>query len=228
MSERNHETEDFGSFFRFLDSDGAAASVERKAEPFIKSRPVLANRSQSTVPSITAFEERAAILEHDAGMSRTEANRTAAKEFGFPHPRAFFVACLRGWRTAIEAAWLPPAQTDEDQLRAESVAKLRSASLAFLDGDRTLEAVHCGWCEIQLFGVYGGIAPAARLDVLGLIPLLTWSVLGLELAALNSEHALLMNKRGARLKHPRFRHGHNEAVPWWTHQLFGVQEGNGP
>jgi hypothetical protein len=58
------------------------------------------------LPSITGFEERAACLEFDGGMSRKEANKSAAKEFGFKNPRELFMA-INSWRNNIEAAFLP-------------------------------------------------------------------------------------------------------------------------
>ncbi|MEM9222091.1 MAG: hypothetical protein AAGB11_06765 [Pseudomonadota bacterium] len=43
-----------------------------------------------------AFEERAAILEFDAGLTRTEAERRAAKDIGYPDANTY--------RAAISAA----------------------------------------------------------------------------------------------------------------------------
>jgi hypothetical protein len=148
-------------------------------------------------PSITDFEERAAILKFDGGLSRSEAGRAAAKELGFPHPRALYMACLKAWRAAIENIAPAHAGTDEERLRAGELTALQVASLAFLAaGDVPLQALSSGWDELQLFGIHEGFMPTARLDAWGLIPLLAWSVLGLELADIDSQHALVVSAGG--------------------------------
>ena len=65
------------------------------------------------LPSIIGFEERAACLEFDGGMSRKEANKSAAKEFGFKKPRELFIAAIkfmagkyRSGSRSFEAGWL--------------------------------------------------------------------------------------------------------------------------
>jgi hypothetical protein len=227
LSERNQKAEDFESFFRFLDGDNHSDCSQQMAETLTGVRPVSADRSHSTIPSITAFEECAAILEHDGGTSRIEAGRAAAKELGFPHPRAFYVACLKTWQTAIETIALPHAGTDEERLRAEQLTALQHASLAFLAaGDVPMQALSSGWDELQLFGIHEGLMPTARLDAWGLIPLLAWSVPGLELADIDSGHALVVSAGGGVLKHPRFRANHNEAVQWWMHHRFLIERIN--
>lgn len=48
--------------------------------------------SQQLQPDQDAFEERAAILEFDAGMARDAAENTAARAQGFVDAQAFFTA----------------------------------------------------------------------------------------------------------------------------------------
>ncbi len=126
------------------------------------SRPLKA--SPPAAPSLAAFEARAATL-----VSCTEGRRAVAKELGFPHPRALFMACLKSWRAAIEAAPALAAQNDEQRLRAESAAQLRKVSLEVLAaGDMPMRAVSCGWDHVQLFGVHEGSAPEKRGDACGI------------------------------------------------------------
>lgn len=42
------------------------------------------------IPDIDAFEERAAIAEHDGGLSRRRAEDLAARAQGFPHADAYW------------------------------------------------------------------------------------------------------------------------------------------
>ncbi len=76
------------------------------------------------LPSITGFEERAACLEFDGGMSRAEANKSAAKEFGFKNPRELFIAAFNSWRENIEAVFLPAPASDAYQ---KNIRRLRRA-----------------------------------------------------------------------------------------------------
>jgi hypothetical protein len=46
-------------------------------------------------PDLDAFEERAAIIEHDGGLSRPEAERLAARDQGFASAAAFRAALMR-------------------------------------------------------------------------------------------------------------------------------------
>lgn len=201
-----------------IDPETLARLKEHKAE-IVR---LLRNKAQP--PSITAFEERAAILEFDAGMSRHAANMAAAKEFGFLHPRALFTAVINSWRAEIEALELIRPASDAEQLIAREFTALKNAKFEFLDGEFALAAVSSGWCEIQIFGVHEGSAPAARCDAFGLIPALAFSVLGCTLADIGPEHALVPSATGATLKHSRFRANHNEAVAWWQHPHFSGKE----
>jgi hypothetical protein len=97
------------------------------------------------LPSITGFEERAACLEFEGGMSRAEANHAAAKEFGFKNPRELFTAVINSWRKNIEAAFLPAPASDAEQKIFGAYDALKNSSLEFLDGEFVRQAVSCGW-----------------------------------------------------------------------------------
>ena len=129
-------------------------------------------------------------------------------------------ARIRAWRRMITAVPLPEPWTDTERLAARQIEALRDHSIDFLDGDFILDAVHCGWGEIEVFGVHEGTAPVERLDSYGLIPLLAWSGLGLTLTGIDHNHAQLTSWTGSVLKHPRVRPNHSGAVPWWRHPHF--------
>jgi hypothetical protein len=218
-----------------LGVDGDALTLEAAAEPppgvlaLLKAHKeeviaLLTSRKEALLgplPAISDFEERASILEFDAGLDRDGANRAAAQELGFASPRALFRARLSAWRGAIDTFkpyWL--CGSHAEQAPVSNAFDLKSASLDFLNGEHALEAVRLGWDEVQLFGVHEGAAPVERLDALGLVSVLAWSTLGLELRELGPGGALLKSRAGAGLCHPRFRANHNEAVPFWQHPIF--------
>ncbi len=171
-------------------------------------------------PSVASFEERAACLEFDGGMSRAEANNAAALEMGYPHPKAFYSAVIHSWHVAIEAAWLPAPASNSEQIKYGRFDALKTSSLEFLESEFALAAVSCGWDELALFGMHEGSAPVERIEAYGLVPLLAWSVLGLKLSSIGREHAVLTSCAGATLKHPRFRANFSEACVWWAHPQF--------
>jgi hypothetical protein len=129
-------------------------------------------------------------------------------------------ARIRAWRKMITAVPLPEPWTDTERLAARQIEALRDRSIDFLDGDFSLEAVHCGWGEIEVFGVHEGAAPVKRLDSYGLIPSLAWSGLGLTLTGIDHDHAQLTSWTGSVLRHPRVRRNQSGAVPWWRHPHF--------
>jgi len=129
-------------------------------------------------------------------------------------------ARVRAWRKAITAVPLPEPWTDAERLAAREIEALRDHSIAFVDGDFILDAVHCGWGEIEIFGVHEGTAPVERLDAYGLMPSLAFSTLGLTLTGIDHDHAQLTSWTGSVLRHPRVRHNHSGAVPWWRHPHF--------
>lgn len=74
---------------RFFDANAALAKLQSNAIHPIRPIPSASgakNRANSTnrvPPSLESFEERAAIIEFDAGMSRTQAECLAAECQGF-------------------------------------------------------------------------------------------------------------------------------------------------
>ena len=158
-------------------------------------------------------------------LLRDNATALTAREFSFESTLESHQAqMLKRWRTEIEAAWLPRPISDHDVLRSKKFDLLETASLSFLDDGHAFDAVRSGWSPVQLFGVHRCDATAERLDTLGLVPLIAWGSLNLELQGIGAEHAHLTTSTGALLKHPRFKANHSEALPWWQHPQFNHQQ----
>ena len=94
---------------------------------------------------LDAFEERAAIAEHDGGMNREEAERAASSEQGYSDHAALHAAAADAWQHHLEAlARQEPAKRGQDCI---------AAALAFIRDGWAEKAAALGWSEIELFGI---------------------------------------------------------------------------
>ena len=107
-------------------------------------------------PDLGAFEERAGIIEHDAGLPRQEAERMAAQEQGHADADSLHGEVVARWAAEIERLATLPAVSPEG---AEALKR----ALAFIGEGWALPAARLGWEEVELFGVCPR-APWQRLD----------------------------------------------------------------
>lgn len=107
---------------------------------------------------LDAFEERAAIAEHDGGLSREEAERRAATAQGFASPADLRDAAAEGWRLRLEGL--------RGRVRSPEGRRAVEAALRFVAEGWAAKAAALGWPELELFGA-DPRAPWARLDRLG-------------------------------------------------------------
>src|SRR5262245_13195404 len=147
------------------------------------------------------FEERAAILECDAGLPRKEAERIAR-------------AMVRQDRNVL-ASW--QAKIEGMTAGGKLWDALRTASLSFLASPYVRDAIQFGWTEKELFGVFCGSAAAipTRVDAQGLVSAIALAPFTYRLVALTATHAILQTEDGARLTGARELTG--PTVPWWRH-----------
>ena len=131
---------------QFLKRQGDAApdapqarEAERRPDPM----PWLADIQ---VLDVVAFEERAAVLEFDAGLSRDEAEAGAARELGYVDLDAFADAVLASWRNAAASAPVPMRDAAHWQT-------LQRLALTFLATPAAFDAARAGWPAESLFGV---------------------------------------------------------------------------
>lgn len=109
-------------------------------------------------PDLDAFEERAAITQHDGGLSREQAERLAAEAQGYPKVADFYAAAADGWRRNLEA--LHCAE------RAPRGRDCIAQALRFIADGWAEKAAALGWPELELFGV-DPRAPWERLHRMG-------------------------------------------------------------
>lgn len=118
-------------------------------------------RPISAVADPNAFEERAAIIEHDADLPRQHAETRAAREQGFKDADDLHGAVVARWATEIDRlAELPVASREASEL-------LRQARAFIADG-WALQATRLGWDVHRLFGLCP-VKPWARLDRKGAV-----------------------------------------------------------
>ena len=112
------------------------------------------------VPPIFAdgetFQERAGILEYDAGLQRHDAETRAAQEQGFSDVPSLQGEMARCWAAEIARLAKLPAISPEG---TKSLQRAR----AFISEGWALQAARLGWDEVELFGVCPR-APWQRLD----------------------------------------------------------------
>ena len=105
---------------------------------------------------VEGFEERAAIIEHDAGLPRQEAETLAAQEQGHAGADSFYGDVVQRWAAEIERLVKLPA------VSPDGAEALRRAQ-AFINDGWALQAARLGWDEVELFGVCPR-APWQRFD----------------------------------------------------------------
>ena len=104
-------------------------------------------------------------------------------------------------------------------------SQLRSASLMFLRSVQASMAVHFGWMDLDLFGVYKDLLPLmkARLDACGLIPMMAWAPWQpVTLKSIDEDFAELVTPSGSVLRHPRVRPARHLQVVWWSNPFLIV------
>ncbi len=109
-----------------------------------------------TAPDADAFEERAAIFEHDAGLPRRDAETLAAQEQGRADAPSLHGELVDRWAAEIERLAKLPAVSPDG---AEALKRAQ----AFISEGWALQAARLGWDETELFGVCPR-APWHRLD----------------------------------------------------------------
>jgi hypothetical protein len=97
-------------------------------------------------PDLDAFEERAAIIEYDAGLTRHDAETLAAQEQGFANVPSLQGETARRWAAEIERLARLPAISPEG---AEALKRART----FISEGWALQAARLGWDEVELFGI---------------------------------------------------------------------------
>ncbi len=107
-------------------------------------------------PDPDAFEERAAIIEHDAGLPRQEAETLAAQEQGHADADSLYGDAVERWAAEIERLGNLPAVSPEG---AEALKRAQT----FISEGWALQAARLGWDEVELFGICP-VAPWQRLD----------------------------------------------------------------
>lgn len=190
----------------FFDRSERVAAVAKVAATFSENAFSAQPETRAEI-DLTAFHERAAIMEYDGGSLRAEAEDAAAREMGFDTAAHLHRAAIEAWRSEIEA--VKPCLPD--------IAKLKTASLRFLASEWATQALAADWEEVALFAIHEGECPKARLDAWGLIPSLAWGVQRCTIESISREATFLRTTGGALLRQPRLRANFNEAVPWWRH-----------
>jgi len=160
---------------------------------------------------LVAFHERAAIREHDGGLPRLDAENEAARELGYDTASALYSDVIASWRSKVIAA---------PKTEIHGFGKLAAVSIKFLASEWPMKALEAGWDDLGLFAVHEGSAPRERLDAQGLVPLITWGVLGCTILGLNRHAAALRTQQGSTLHQPRVRANFDQAVPWWRHSTI--------
>ncbi len=125
--------------------------------PSVPSVPYgLTSKHPITAPDPDAFEERAGILEFDAGLPRQEAETLAVQEQGHADADSLHGEVVGRWAAEIERLATLPAVSPDG-------AKALRRAKAFIGEGWALQAVRLGWDEVELFGVCPR-APWQRLD----------------------------------------------------------------
>jgi len=97
-------------------------------------------------PDSDAFEERAGIIEHDAGLPRQEAETLAAQEQGHADADSLHGETVAHWAAEIDRLATFPAVSPDG---AEALKRART----FIADGWALQAARLGWDEVELFGV---------------------------------------------------------------------------
>lgn len=110
----------------------------------------------ASVPDIGAFEERAAIGEHDCGQTQQDSEAQAAREQGFNDAADLHQAAVERWAAEIDR----PAELGA--IGPEGAEAIRRAQV-FISEGWALQAARLGWDDLDLFGVCPR-APWEQLD----------------------------------------------------------------
>ncbi len=125
--------------------------------PCVPSVPYgLTSKHPITAPDPDAFQERAGIIEHDAGLPRQEVETLAAQQQGFTDADSLHGESVRCWAAEIERLAKLPAVSPDG---AEALKRAR----AFIAKGWALQDARLSWDEVELFGVCPR-APWQRLD----------------------------------------------------------------
>lgn len=156
--------------------------------------------------SATEIAERSAILEHDGGHTRHEADAFALAEHGFASWDDLANAHRYAIRAHVEA--LPRLAPQGDAVR--------KGTLRFLTVEWLVPALTHGWDTLDLFGVLAGVL--VRHEYHGLIPALLLSPhIGVKLASIDDASAKFKYRSGSVLTHRRLSQRQNLGVvaSWW-------------
>jgi hypothetical protein len=122
-------------------------------------------------------------------------------------PALMVEATIAEWRAAV-------ASVRTDNL---DVAKLKAATLRFLDGDAARTAVENGWDAMALFGLHEGNAVKERVGCWGLLVFVAWGTYARTIDTIGPDACVLRTRSGATQTLPRMRAALDDAVIWWQH-----------
>jgi hypothetical protein len=146
------------SVFHDLNNQTKSVSCSTNSLEHLPHEPVFQVFRSARAADEAAFSERAAVLEFDAGLTRDEAERQAANEQGFATSDELFGTVAGGWAERLRAM-----QAAERSKRGQQCLMW---ALAFIEHGWALEALRCGWTELELVGACPR-KPWERLDRLG-------------------------------------------------------------
>ena len=109
-------------------------------------------------PEIDTFAERAAIAEHDGGLTRPEAEVLAARDQGFTAPAGLYAAIARHWLVLLDSM-----EPGTDPHAPDCIAAARR----FIAEGWAERALALGWLEVEILGLCPR-APWARRDRMGI------------------------------------------------------------
>lgn len=151
--------------------------------------------------SLDDVGERAAILEHDAGLTRPEADDQAAREAGFADAAAYRAQLMRYWRHGLTRLHGADA----------SIAGRRctAAALSFIADGWAEKALGLGWGEQELLWA-DEAAPWVRFDRLGA----AYFGAGIRVACITADTVTFCSLDGARTVLQRHRGDGRGNAPW--------------
>ncbi len=122
-------------------------------------------------------------------------------------PALIVEATLAEWRAAAASV-----RTDN-----MDVAKLKTATLRFLDSEDARTAVDNGWDAMALFGIFEGNTPKERVGCWGLIVFVAWGTYARMIDTIDPDSCVLRTRSGSTQTLPRMRSALDDAVIWWQH-----------
>ncbi|MEQ8653272.1 MAG: hypothetical protein RIC87_12485 [Kiloniellales bacterium] len=151
--------------------------IEREIEISHHLTGLTAKNNLGETASADAFDERAAIVEADGGLTRDQAEDQAARDQGFDTAAELRFAVVAGWLRQVN-------EWGSDHAGDPFRQRLLSDARSFCASEWAIQALHLGWCELDLFAVHGD-APEQRFDSRGLVA----SLDGRPIAAMTSDTA---------------------------------------